>query len=139
MKECVPNIARAKRFPLKKGKSSVITERKQFSSTISVNTFRQQFPSTLGHAITVHKSQGSTPAYMQGDLNRYTIKKTERGKDNQQPISHGEFCTLLSRAKSRDRVLLLNFEPEDIKVNESALEEMVRLRKSHYFSDNTAY
>ena len=76
---------------------------------------------------------------MQGDLNRYTIKKTERGKNNQQPISHGEFYTLLSRAKSRDRVLLLYFEPEDIKVNESALEEMVRLRKSHYFSDNTPY
>ena len=107
--------------------------RQRFPSTISVNTFRRQFPSTLGHAITVHKSQGSTPAYMQGDLNRYTSKKTARGKNNQQPISHGQFCTLLSRAKSRDRVLLLNFEPEDIKVNESALEEMVRMRDESLF------
>ena len=70
---------------------------------------------------------------MQGDLNRYTSKKTARGKNNQQPISHGQFCTLLSRAKSRDRVLLLNFEPEDIKVNESALEEMVRMRDESLF------
>ena len=31
LKEYVPITARAKRFPLKKGKSAVITERKQFS------------------------------------------------------------------------------------------------------------
>ena len=56
LKECVPITARAKRLPLKKGKSAVITERKQFLLI-------------LGHAVTVHKSQGSTLAYMQGDLN----------------------------------------------------------------------
>ena len=55
LKECVPITARAKRFPLKKGKSAVITERKQFLLI-------------LGHAVTVHKLQGSTLAYMQGDL-----------------------------------------------------------------------
>ena len=37
----------------------------------------------------------------------------------------GQFYTLLFRAKSRDKVLLLNFVSEDIKVNESALDEMV--------------
>ena len=47
--------ARSKKFPLKKGKSTVIAERKQF-------------PSILGHASTVHKFQGSTLTYMQGDL-----------------------------------------------------------------------
>ena len=47
--------ARSKKFPLKKGKSTVIAERKQF-------------PLILGHAITVHKSQGSTLTYMQGNL-----------------------------------------------------------------------
>ena len=56
LKEYVPITARAKRFPLKKGKSAVIAERKQF-------------PLMLGRAITVHKSQGTTLAYMQGDLN----------------------------------------------------------------------
>ena len=47
LKECVPITARAKRFPLEKGKSTVIAERKQFSLI-------------LGHAITVRKSQGSS-------------------------------------------------------------------------------
>ena len=51
LKECVPITARAKRFPLKKGKSTVIAERKQFLLI-------------LGHAVTVHKSQGSALAFM---------------------------------------------------------------------------
>ena len=63
LKECVPITARAKRFP-------VIAERKQF-------------PLILGHAITVHKSQGSTLAYVQGDLNHSTGKKTATGKNYQ--------------------------------------------------------
>ena len=41
LKECVPITARAKRFPLKRGKSTVIAERKQF-------------PLIVGHEITVH-------------------------------------------------------------------------------------
>ena len=90
LKECVPNIARVKRFPLKRGKSTVIDKRKQFLLI-------------LGHAITVHKSQGSTLAYMQGDLNQSTGNKTAAGKNYQQPVSQGRFCTLLSHAKSRDR------------------------------------
>ena len=49
LKECVPITARAKRFPLRKGKSTVIAKRKQFLLILL----------TLGHAITVHKSQGS--------------------------------------------------------------------------------
>ena len=43
LKECVPIAAITKRFPLKKEKSTVIAERKQFQLI-------------LGHAITVHKS-----------------------------------------------------------------------------------
>ena len=121
LKECVPITARAKKSPLKKGKSTVIAERRQFLLI-------------LGHAITVHKSQGSTLAYMQGDLNQSTGKKAATGKSYQQPISQGQFYTLLSRAKSRDKVLLLNFEPENIKVNESALDEMVRMRNESLFS-----
>ena len=114
LKECVPITARAKRFP-------VIAERKQFLLI-------------LGHAITVHKSQGSTLAYMQGDLNRSTGKKTAVGKNYQQPVSQGQFYTVLSRAKSPGKVLLLNFGSEDIKVNESALEEMARMRNESLFS-----
>ena len=121
LKECVPVTVRTKKFPLKKDKITVIAERKQF-------------PLILGHAITVHKFQGSTLNYMKGDLSRSTGKKTATGKTYQQPISQGQFYTLLSRAKSRDKVLLLNFDPEQIKVNESALEGMVRMRQESVFS-----
>ena len=47
---------------------------------------------------------------------------------------HYRFCTLLSHTKSHDKVLLLNFDPEHIKVNESALKEMVRMRQKSVFS-----
>ena len=71
---------------------------------------------------------------MQGDLSRSTGKKTTTGKKYQQPISQGQYYTLLPCAKSRDKVLLLNFEPEDTKVNKSALDEMVRMRNESLFS-----
>ena len=61
-------------------------------------------------------------------------EKTAAGKNYQQAISQGQFYTLLSRAKSRYKVLLLNFELEDIKVNELALDEMVRMRNESLFS-----
>ena len=77
---------------------------------------------------TVHKSQGSSLAYMQDDLNRSTGKKTATGRNYQQPISQGQFHNLLSHAKSRDKFLLLNFETKDIKVNQLALDEMVQMR-----------
>ena len=121
LKECVPITATTKRFPFKKGKTTITAQRKQF-------------PAILGHAITVHKSQGSTLDYMKGDLNRSTGKKSSSGKEYMQPVSQGQFYTLLSRAKSRDKVLLLNFEPERIKVNKPALEEMDRMREESVFS-----
>ena len=109
LNECVPITARTKKFPFKKDKITVITERKQF-------------PLILSHVITVHNSQGSTLNYMKGDLSRSTGKKTATGKTYQQPISQGQFYTHLSCAKSRDKILLLNFDPEQFKLNESALE-----------------
>ena len=51
MNECVPITAKVKRFPLKKGKSTAIAERKQ---CLLIH----------GHAIPVHKPQGSTLTYM---------------------------------------------------------------------------
>ena len=62
---------------------------------------------------------------MQGDLSRSTSKKTAMRKNYQQPISQGQFYTLLACAKRSNKVLLLNVGPECISVNESALEEMV--------------
>ena len=82
----------------------------------------------------VHKSHGITLTYMQEDLNWFAGKKIATGENCQQPISQCQFYILLSCAKSRDKVLLLNFEPEDIKVNESVLEEMVQVGNESLFS-----
>ena len=54
LNEHLPITARTKRFPLKKGNSTAIAERKQFLLIV-------------GHAITVYKSHGSSLAYTQGD------------------------------------------------------------------------
>ena len=113
LKKCVPITARTNKFPLKKGKGTVIPARKHF-------------PLILGHAITVHKFQGSTLNYMNDDLSWSTGKKTATGKTYQQPISQCQFYTLISCAKSCDNALFWHFDPEQIKVNESALEELIQ-------------
>ena len=46
---------------------------------------------------------------MEGNLNQSTGKKTTMVKNYQRPIYQGQFFTLLSHAKSHDKVLLLNF------------------------------
>ena len=66
---------------------------------------------------------------MQGDLNRPTGKKTATGNNYQ-----SRFYILLSSAKNRVKILLLNFEAEDVKVNKLALDEMVRMRNELLFS-----
>ena len=55
------------------------------------------------------------------------------GKIYQQRISQGQFYTF-PHAKSSGKVLLLNFEPKDTQLNESALNEMVRMRNESLFS-----
>ena len=65
----------------------------------------------LGHAITVHKSQGSTVNYKKGDLSWSTGKKTATGKTYQQPIFQGQFYTLLSHAKSLWQDFVFEFWP----------------------------
>ena len=71
---------------------------------------------------------------MKGDLNRSTGKISKSGKEFKTPIGPDLLYTLLSHAKTRDKVQLLNFEPDNIKVNEPALEEMHRMRRESIFS-----
>ena len=55
--------------------------------------------------MTIHKSQGSTLEYMLGDLDG----TTEKGP-NCASVRPGQLYTLLSRAKTRDKVKLLKFD-----------------------------
>ena len=71
---------------------------------------------------------------MKGDLDRTTQNQLQSGKKYKVPICQGLLYTLLSRAKSRDKLKLLNFEPDQIKVNQPALHEMDRMRKESVFS-----
>ena len=87
---------------LKKGKSTVIVERKQFRVI-------------LGHAIIAYKSQGSTLDYMQGDFSIHRQENCNRKGLSATYISGSVLH--LSRVKSRDKVFLLNVNLEDIKVN----------------------
>ena len=120
LKECVPISAVVKQFPFTKGK------------TIMINVQRKQYPGILGHAITVHKSQGSTLEYMRGDLDR----TTQKNPAYKIPICQGQLYTLLSHAKCREKVQLFNFEPDHIKVNKPALEEMNRMEMIPHFRGN---
>jgi len=68
---------------------------------------------------------------MKGDLDQ-----TSNNPKYSAPIGPGMIYTLLSRAKSRDRIHLLNFKEDQIKVNQNAVEEMKRMREESKFSWN---
>ena len=119
LNECVPITAITKWFSLKKCISTVIVERKWFLLI-------------LGHAITVHKSQGSTLGYIKCAL----IHQQEICNSEELPtiFISGSVWHLTICARSHDKVLLLNFELEYIKVNKPVLDEMVQVRKNSLFS-----
>ena len=115
LKNCVPINVTTKQFP--NGRNSDIWVE------------RKQFPLVLAHALTIHKSQGSTYTYMTGDMD-HTIRS---GKGTC-PIISGMFYTLLSRAKTSDKVKILNFNIDCIKVSEIVKKEMERLRSDRILS-----
>ena len=123
LKHCVPIRAIVQTFPFKKGNTSITVQRKQF-------------PGILAHGITIHKSQGSTLEYMEVDLDRTTQNKrpSKSGHLYLTPIGPGQVYTALSRAQSRDQIRLSNFQPEHIKVNQLAVDEMLRMRNNSRFN-----
>jgi hypothetical protein len=98
----------------------IVAEVKSFSmkNDGNVNCQRKQFPGILAHAITVHKSQGSTYSHMIGSMD-----------DGQMCRRPGMAYTMLSRAQNRSTIKLENFKSDMIQINKSALEEMIRMRE----------
>ena len=71
------------------------------------------------------------PTFLEGEslaLNQSIGKKAAVGKDY-----HGQLYTLCFCAKICDKILVLNFGFEYIKVDESVLGQMVVMGKSDYF------
>jgi hypothetical protein len=111
LKECVPIEKTTKEFKVSKGKGTTLKGE------------REQFPLKVAHAMTIHKSQGSTIEYMTGDMDRSCKTPGYKSK-----VDSGMFYTLLSRATTRHKARLINFEKDVIKCNEKAKLEMHRLR-----------
>ena len=107
----MPISVSTNKFPFKRGKSLIVAERKQF-------------PSILAHAFMIHKSQGSTIDYMTGNLDQ-----TSRNKNQKASVTDGKLYTMLSQARIRDRLKVLNFFENRIKVNSDAVLEMERMRE----------
>ena len=98
----------------------IVADVKSFSMNRNgnVNCQRKQFPGILAHAITVHKSQGSTYEYMIGCMD-----------DSRMWKNPGMTYTMLSRAQNRSRIKLNNFASDKIKHYEEALKEINRMRE----------
>ncbi len=110
-KTLVPIQAVTAKFPLTK-RSSVKVERKMY-------------PLIECFALTSHKAQGSTYSFMKA-----VFTLPEKLKCMQQ----GQAYTILSRVTSRQGLLLVDFSPDKIRVNENALNEMNRMRQNAPFT-----
>ena len=71
---------------------------------------------------------------MEEDLSQSTGKETAFLTPINNQYLRVNSILFFSLQKSRDKVLSLDFDPEQIKVNESALEKMVRIKSQSGFS-----
>lgn len=96
-----------------------VTARFPLSDQCYIPVERLMYPGLLAYALSSHKSQGSTYQHMIAD---FTLP----------PYVHfqqGQAYTMISRATSRTGIKLINFSADVIKVNESACEEIERMKK----------
>ena len=107
LKDCVPIESTSEKYTVSKK-----------SSKTDLKGERLQFPLTAAHAMTVHKSQGSTIEYMTGDMDR-----TSKNPKYPTPVDPGMFYTLLSRATGSDKVKIVNFDESVVKCNKKAKTE----------------
>ena len=61
------------------------------------------------------------------------LATTTKGGKHSCPISQSLFYTLLSRARRRDFIEILNFNEDKIKHNKEALKEMEHMRRDYPF------
>ncbi|HAO14922.1 MAG TPA: hypothetical protein DDE71_05115, partial [Tenacibaculum sp.] len=111
LRDCVPIKSKALEFDFRP------------KSGRYVSMVRRQYPGILAHAITIHKSQGSTYEYMVADMNNNV-----EGKKGKSGVKMGQAYTALSRCKTLEGLALRNFDMSKVKVNKPALKEMERLR-----------
>ncbi len=104
-----------------------ITAKFPLSKHSSVRVERKMYPLLECFALTSHKAQGSTYSFMKAV---FTLP------DNMKSLQQGQAYTILSRATSRQGLLLEGFTPDAIKVNESALKEMDRMTQNASFTWN---
>ena len=71
---------------------------------------------------------------MKEDLSQSTDKETAFLTPINNQYLRVNSILFFSLQKSHDKVLSLDFDPEQIKVNESALEKMVRIKSQSGFS-----
>ena len=78
----------------------------------------------IAYTITIHKSQGSALEFIVGDLSCATDKGPIAAS-----VNWGQVYALLSRATSRGKIKLVNFEPKHLKSNHEAKKEIERMSK----------
>ena len=110
-----------------KGVTRIRAEAKTFTlkGKSDVTVTRKQYPLSLAHSVTMHKSQGQTYDYLVVDFNRST--QSGRGKA---PINDGQAYTALSRGKESKKTKIYNFDPSIIRASDAVKEEMSRLRQT---------
>ena len=105
-----------------------VTVRFILSKYCSVPVERCMFPGVLAYALTIHKAQGSTYPHMIADF-------TSPQKSYVTP--QGLAYTMLSRATCRSGIKLINFQEQDIKINQSAFNELNRMASESKFNPST--